>query len=48
MSVAIICAALASFGCESAGGTPEQFTTQIKRDASKCGEVIKRASIKPN
>jgi tripartite-type tricarboxylate transporter receptor subunit TctC len=31
-----------------AGGTPEQFTTQIRKDALKWGEVIKRAGIKPD
>jgi tripartite-type tricarboxylate transporter receptor subunit TctC len=38
----------ASFGVELAGGTPEQFATQIRKDALKWGDVIKRAGIKPD
>jgi tripartite-type tricarboxylate transporter receptor subunit TctC len=38
----------AAFGVELAGGTPEQFSAQIKKDAMKWGDVIKRAGIKPD
>jgi tripartite-type tricarboxylate transporter receptor subunit TctC len=38
----------AAFGVELSGGTPEQFSAQIKKDALKWGDVIKRAGIKPD
>ena len=38
----------ASFGVELSGGTPEVFTAQIKKDAAKWADVIKRAGIKPD
>jgi tripartite-type tricarboxylate transporter receptor subunit TctC len=38
----------ASFGVELSGGSPEVFATQIKKDAAKWADVIKRAGIKPD
>jgi hypothetical protein len=38
----------AAFGVELSGGTPEQFSAQIKKDALKWGDVLKRAGIKPD
>jgi tripartite-type tricarboxylate transporter receptor subunit TctC len=37
----------ASYGVELSGGTPEQFTKQIRTDAAKWAGVIKRAGVKP-
>ena len=38
----------AAFGVELAGGTPERFTTQIRKDAAKWADVIRRAGITPD
>jgi tripartite-type tricarboxylate transporter receptor subunit TctC len=38
----------ASFGVELSGGTPEVFAAQIRKDATKWADVIKRAGIKPD
>jgi tripartite-type tricarboxylate transporter receptor subunit TctC len=38
----------ASFGVELSGGTPEVFAAQIRKDAAKWADVIKRAGIKPD
>ena len=35
-----------TFGSDLVGGTPEQFTALIKRDAVKWADVIKCAGIK--
>jgi tripartite-type tricarboxylate transporter receptor subunit TctC len=37
----------ASFGVELSGGPPEVFAAQIKKDAAKWADVIKRAGVKP-
>ena len=36
----------AVFGSDLVGGTPEQFTAQIRKDVAKWADVIKRAGIK--
>jgi len=36
-----------SFGVELSGGPPEVFAAQIKKDAAKWADVIKRAGVKP-
>jgi tripartite-type tricarboxylate transporter receptor subunit TctC len=38
----------AAFGVELSGGPPEVFTTQIRKDAAKWADVIRRAGIKPD
>jgi tripartite-type tricarboxylate transporter receptor subunit TctC len=38
----------ASFGVELVGGPPEVFAAQIKKDAAKWADVIKRAGVKPD
>ena len=38
----------AAFGVELQGGTPEVFAAQIKKDAAKWADVIRRAGIKPD
>lgn len=37
----------AAFGVELHGGPPEVFASQIKKDAAKWADVIKRADVKP-
>jgi tripartite-type tricarboxylate transporter receptor subunit TctC len=37
----------AAFGVELQGGPPETFAAQIKKDAAKWADVIKRAGVKP-
>ncbi|MGZ8230699.1 MAG: Bug family tripartite tricarboxylate transporter substrate binding protein, partial [Burkholderiales bacterium] len=37
----------AAFGVELQGGPPEVFAAQIKKDAAKWADVIKRAGVKP-
>ena len=37
----------AAFGVELSGGPPEVFAAQIKKDAAKWADVIKRAGVKP-
>ncbi|MGZ8202852.1 MAG: Bug family tripartite tricarboxylate transporter substrate binding protein [Burkholderiales bacterium] len=37
----------AAFGVELRGGPPEVFAAQIKKDAAKWADVIKRAGVKP-
>jgi tripartite-type tricarboxylate transporter receptor subunit TctC len=37
----------AAFGVELQGGPPEIFAAQIKKDAAKWADVIKRAGVKP-
>ena len=38
----------AAFGVELQGGPPEVFAAQIKKDAAKWADVIRRAGIKPD
>ena len=38
----------ASFGVELSGGAPEVFAAQIRKDAAKWADVIKRAGVKPD
>lgn len=38
---------LAAFGVELSGGQPEVFAVQIRQDAAKWADVIKRAGVKP-
>jgi tripartite-type tricarboxylate transporter receptor subunit TctC len=38
----------AAFGVELSGGPSEVFTTQIRKDAAKWADVIRRAGIKPD
>jgi tripartite-type tricarboxylate transporter receptor subunit TctC len=38
----------ASFGVELAGGAPEVFAAQIRKDAAKWADVIRRAGVKPD
>jgi tripartite-type tricarboxylate transporter receptor subunit TctC len=37
----------AAFGVELSGGPPEVFAAQIKKDAAKWADVIRRAGVKP-
>jgi tripartite-type tricarboxylate transporter receptor subunit TctC len=37
----------AAFGVELSGGSPEVFAVQIRKDAAKWADVIKRAGVKP-
>ena len=37
----------AAFGVQLAGGPPEVFAAQIKKDAAKWADVIRRAGVKP-
>ena len=37
----------AAFGVELSGGAPEVFAAQIKKDAAKWADVIRRAGVKP-